>query len=47
MIIASLFSAVAMCYGIYLSFVKEIYVLLPLIILLLALCVYSLKMFLT
>lgn len=47
MIIVSLIDTVAMCYGIYLSFVKEIYVLLPLIILLLALCVYSLKFYLT
>lgn len=47
MIIVSLIDTVAMCYGIYLSFVKEIYVLLPLIILLLALCVYSLKIYLT
>lgn len=47
MIIVSLINTVAMCYGIYLSFVKEIYVLLPLIILLLAVCVYSLKFYLT
>ena len=47
MIIITLINTVAMCYGIYLSFVKEIYVLLPLIILLLALCVYSLKIYLT
>lgn len=47
MIIITLINTVAMCYGIYLSFVKEIYVLLPLIILLLALCVYSVKIYLT
>lgn len=47
MIIVSLINTVAMGYGIYLSFVKEIYVLLPLIILLLALCVYSLIIYLT
>ena len=47
MIIITLINTVAMCYGIYLSFVKEIYVLLPLIILLLALCVYSLMIYLT
>ena len=47
MIVVSFFNTVAMCYGIYLSFVKEIYVLIPILILLLALCVYSLKIYLT